>query len=106
MWETAKNLSVLVLTVSLLLSLVNQSAEQIKNGRLDSSTSSFSWIRHLLYFNKEMKIDDSLLEYDFYKDSCPNAEQLVEMTMRSIYKKQPDVAPALLRLMFHDCFIQ
>ncbi|KAL6506821.1 Polyamine oxidase 2 [Orobanche hederae] len=56
--------------------------------------------------NRDMEIYDSVLEYDFYQDSCPNAEPLVESMMRSIYKKQPAVAPSLLRLMLRDSFIQ
>ncbi|KAL8136419.1 hypothetical protein V2J09_002420 [Rumex salicifolius] len=46
------------------------------------------------------------LEYDYYRSSCPNAEKIIRESVRRIHADQPDVAPALLRLMFHDCFIQ
>ncbi|KAK2654850.1 hypothetical protein Ddye_014706 [Dipteronia dyeriana] len=46
------------------------------------------------------------LEYDFYRDSCPEAESIVQELIRYLYKVRSDVAPALLRLVFHDCFIE
>lgn len=46
------------------------------------------------------------LEYDFYRDSCPRAEDTVRAVVRYLYKVRSDVAPALLRLAFHDCFIE
>ncbi|PIA42624.1 hypothetical protein AQUCO_02000219v1 [Aquilegia coerulea] len=104
MWEIARQLSVLVLTVSLLLSLGNQSGEQQKNDRFNSSRSSISWIHPIILSNKE--VIDSTLEYDYYRDSCPQAEYIVRSSIRFLYKEQPNVAPALLRLLFHDCFIQ
>ncbi|PIA42630.1 hypothetical protein AQUCO_02000225v1 [Aquilegia coerulea] len=110
MWEIAKKLGVLVLTVSLVVSLANQSGEQQKNGSGGSlDSSSFSWIRPLLFSNNDMKMinfNENTLEYDFYRDSCPQAEQIVRSTIHRLYKKHSSVAPALLRLLFHDCFIQ
>ncbi|KAL5543736.1 hypothetical protein UlMin_007520 [Ulmus minor] len=46
-----------------------------------------------------------LLEYDFYRKSCPDAERIVGATMAQIYLRQRDVSAALLRLFFHDCFV-
>ncbi|KAH7565212.1 hypothetical protein ACOSP7_020541 [Xanthoceras sorbifolium] len=46
------------------------------------------------------------LEYDFYRDSCPQAESIVRAVIRYLYRVRSDVAPALLRLVFHDCFIE
>lgn len=45
------------------------------------------------------------IEYDFYRDSCPKAEQIVQAVVEDLYRDRPEVAPALLRLLFHDCFI-
>ncbi|RHN58645.1 putative peroxidase [Medicago truncatula] len=47
-----------------------------------------------------------LLEYDFYRDSCPHAEHIVRSTLHLLYKTNPALVPALIRLVFHDCFIQ
>ncbi|KAK3426614.1 hypothetical protein EUGRSUZ_F03025 [Eucalyptus grandis] len=46
------------------------------------------------------------LEYDYYRESCPQAEKIIRETVRQIYGVHSGVAPALLRLVFHDCFIK
>ncbi|XP_030525540.1 putative Peroxidase 48 [Rhodamnia argentea] len=46
------------------------------------------------------------LEYDYYRESCPQAEKIVREAVRRIYGIRSDVAPSLLRLVFHDCFIE
>ncbi|GAV67395.1 LOW QUALITY PROTEIN: peroxidase domain-containing protein, partial [Cephalotus follicularis] len=45
------------------------------------------------------------LEYDFYKDTCPDVETIVRSIMARIYSDHKDV-PAAIRLFFHDCFIK
>ncbi|KAJ7533119.1 hypothetical protein O6H91_13G033900 [Diphasiastrum complanatum] len=44
------------------------------------------------------------LEVGFYQDSCPNTEQIVRSTMEQHYSADLKIAPAILRLHFHDCF--
>ncbi|XP_050221353.1 putative Peroxidase 48 [Mercurialis annua] len=46
------------------------------------------------------------LEYDFYRQICPQAESIVKSRMASIYSYRNDISAALLRLFFHDCFIK
>ncbi|XP_030485816.2 putative Peroxidase 48 [Cannabis sativa] len=46
------------------------------------------------------------LDYDFYRHSCPKAERIVRTVVQHLHRVRPDVAPALLRLIFHDCFVQ
>ncbi|CAI8601175.1 unnamed protein product [Vicia faba] len=48
----------------------------------------------------------SLLQYDFYRDSCPHAERIVRSTIHRLHKTTPSLIPALIRLAFRDCFIQ
>ncbi|XP_030493817.2 putative Peroxidase 48 [Cannabis sativa] len=45
------------------------------------------------------------LQYDFYRDSCPDAQQIVRSKMVDAYSQQKDISAALLRLFFHDCFV-
>lgn len=45
------------------------------------------------------------LQYDFYRELCPKAEKIVREVVDKLFQARPDVAPALLRLVFHDCFI-
>ncbi|XP_023516781.1 peroxidase 25 isoform X1 [Cucurbita pepo subsp. pepo] len=46
------------------------------------------------------------LAVGFYSKSCPRAESIVRSTVQSYYKADPTVAAGLLRLHFHDCFVQ
>nr|GMD10048.1 cationic peroxidase 2-like [Ipomoea batatas] len=42
----------------------------------------------------------------FYATSCPTAESIVKATVKSHFQSDPKVAPGLLRMHFHDCFVQ
>ncbi|XP_062017782.1 putative Peroxidase 48 [Rosa rugosa] len=46
------------------------------------------------------------LEYDFYRNTCPQAEGLVRSKMAWIYGQHRNASAQLLRLFFHDCFIE
>ncbi|XP_060167832.1 peroxidase N1-like [Lycium barbarum] len=41
----------------------------------------------------------------FYSRTCPRAESIVQSTVRSHFQSDPTVAPGLLRMHFHDCFV-
>jgi len=42
----------------------------------------------------------------FYSRTCPRAESIVKSTVRNHLKSDPSLAAGLLRLHFHDCFVQ
>ncbi|KAL4614751.1 hypothetical protein ACB092_07G075800 [Castanea dentata] len=42
----------------------------------------------------------------FYSKTCPRAESIVRSTVQTHFRSNPTVAPALLRMHFHDCFVQ
>lgn len=46
------------------------------------------------------------LKPGFYSSSCPKAEAIVRSTVESYFNKDPTIAAGLLRLHFHDCFVQ
>ena len=46
------------------------------------------------------------LSWTFYNDSCPNLESIVKSTLQPLLIQNITQAPGLLRLLFHDCFVQ
>jgi peroxidase len=46
------------------------------------------------------------LAIGFYNETCPRAEELVLEEMRAIVHEDRTLGPALLRLLFHDCFVR
>lgn len=41
----------------------------------------------------------------FYSSACPRVESIVRDTVQSHFRSDPSVAPGLLRMIFHDCFV-
>lgn len=42
----------------------------------------------------------------FYSSSCPRVESIVQSTVSSHFNANPAIAPGLLRMHFHDCFVR
>lgn len=42
----------------------------------------------------------------FYHHSCPDVEHIIYNSMRKSYKNDSTVAPGVLRLAYHDCFVR
>ncbi|KAF9600550.1 hypothetical protein IFM89_010036 [Coptis chinensis] len=42
----------------------------------------------------------------FYSRTCSQAESIVRATVQSHFRSDPSIAPGLLRMHFHDCFVQ
>ncbi|XP_024019877.1 cationic peroxidase 2 [Morus notabilis] len=42
----------------------------------------------------------------FYSRTCPRAEVIVRSTVESHFRSNPAIAPGILRMHFHDCFVQ
>ncbi|KAM2274920.1 hypothetical protein ACFX1S_044665 [Malus domestica] len=47
-----------------------------------------------------------LARLGFYSRTCPAAESIVKQTVQTHFNSNPSVAPGLLRMHFHDCFVQ
>ncbi|CAI9095469.1 OLC1v1031425C3 [Oldenlandia corymbosa var. corymbosa] len=48
---------------------------------------------------------DAPLILDYYKETCPHAEDIVRRIVEIAVLKDPRMAASLLRLHFHDCFV-
>ncbi|KAG0617772.1 hypothetical protein M758_4G013900 [Ceratodon purpureus] len=46
------------------------------------------------------------LSCGFYRHSCPDAENIVYNSMQQSYNQNKVVAPGVLRIAFHDCFVR
>ncbi|KAI3740666.1 hypothetical protein L2E82_31136 [Cichorium intybus] len=46
------------------------------------------------------------LTVDYYSKTCPHLEQIVSFVTSQKFKESPAIAPATIRLFFHDCFVQ
>uniref|UniRef100_A0A452ZGF8 Plant heme peroxidase family profile domain-containing protein n=1 Tax=Aegilops tauschii subsp. strangulata TaxID=200361 RepID=A0A452ZGF8_AEGTS len=46
------------------------------------------------------------LQVGFYNATCPIAEGVVFAEMHAILHEDPTLAPSLLRMHYHDCFVQ
>ncbi|KAH6782157.1 hypothetical protein C2S51_007450 [Perilla frutescens var. frutescens] len=100
--DLTKKLSLLVFLVCVLISLKNQKAETDSRSVLGDPPA-----RRNLGENESPSAagDQEVLRYDYYSESCPSAEKIIRLTVRELYEKNISVAPALLRLVFHDCFV-
>ncbi|KAK1435501.1 hypothetical protein QVD17_01265 [Tagetes erecta] len=46
------------------------------------------------------------LSYTFYRTTCPQLESIIQQNLRTVFASDIGQAAGLLRLHFHDCFVQ
>ena len=46
------------------------------------------------------------LSFSFYSKTCPKLESVVRNHLKKVLKNDNGQAPGLLRIFFHDCFVQ
>lgn len=53
-----------------------------------------------------LQAEDPYLNLDYYKSSCPSVLDIVKREMECAVLSDPRNAAIILRLHFHDCFVQ
>ncbi|KAK6237080.1 hypothetical protein SCA6_012417 [Theobroma cacao] len=71
-----------------------------------SSTSNLCTLLILVVFSFAVSPSHASLSFNFYAISCPGAEFMVSNTVRSASSADPTIPGKLLRLLFHDCFVE
>lgn len=71
---------------------------------MGSSCKYFLWVMALIV-SLSLKVD-AQLQVDYYKNSCPNVESIIFQEISMAFNRDNTVAPGILRLIFHDCFVQ
>ena len=46
------------------------------------------------------------LRVGYYKKTCPGAEYIVKTVVEKALKSKPGLGAGIIRLAFHDCFVQ
>lgn len=67
--------------------------------------ASFNFYSLLLLALVSQAVVASKLCTDFYSCSCPKLEQIVKKGVAQAIKKEARIGASLLRLHFHDCFV-
>ncbi|KAL6607789.1 hypothetical protein ACP70R_040852 [Stipagrostis hirtigluma subsp. patula] len=65
--------------------------------------SSFTWALAGLL---SVAAVGACIDVGFYDTRCPSAETIVQQTVAAAFRNNSGVAPALIRLHFHDCFVR
>lgn len=79
-----------------------------------ASSVSFLLALSLLFISSQLYVSATYstvpavkgLEYNFYHSSCPKLETVVRKYLKKVFKEDVGQAAGLLRLHFHDCFVQ
>ncbi|CAG7893717.1 unnamed protein product [Brassica rapa] len=60
----------------------------------------------LFIANDQLSLSKAQLQFGFYSKTCPSAESIVRKVVQQAVTRDPGNAAVLLRLHFHDCFVE
>ncbi|RDX62852.1 Peroxidase 43 [Mucuna pruriens] len=64
------------------------------------------FVLSLLFLSFLMGSSEGQLQVDFYSNTCPQVESVVKDVVRDAVLSEPNMAAVLLRLHFHDCYVE
>lgn len=67
---------------------------------------SFSAVSAFVFEVEQVASAGPGLVMNFYKDSCPQAEDIIKEQVQLLYKRHKNTAFSWLRNIFHDCAVQ
>ncbi|XP_052173740.1 peroxidase 21-like [Diospyros lotus] len=57
------------------------------------------------HFTSAGEAEVELLQVDYYKESCPRAEEIIQEQVTQLYNKHGNTAVSWIRNLFHDCMV-
>ncbi|KAL0305932.1 UNVERIFIED_CONTAM: Peroxidase 42 [Sesamum radiatum] len=76
---------------------------------MSSNSKTLFFFLAILYFSSLSAIaenEDPGLVMNYYRDSCPQAEDIIKEQVQLLYKRHKNTAFSWLRNIFHDCFVE
>ncbi|KAH7332387.1 hypothetical protein KP509_20G084700 [Ceratopteris richardii] len=62
-------------------------------------------VLQVLIFSEVFVLAHAATRVGFYSSSCARVETIIKQKMQAHFSSDPTIAPALLRMFFHDCFV-
>jgi len=88
-----------------LIVILYSTSMKMKQSMKISSSMRIFFIFHVCFSIAHVFVEGQGTKVGFYSSTCHNAESIVKSTVQSHFASDRTIAPALLRLFFHDCFI-
>ncbi|XP_026435094.1 peroxidase 5-like [Papaver somniferum] len=82
--------------------MVGTDDEWIELAELQEATAMDWWV---FILTRRVYVH-ATLEVDFYSQSCPSVEKIVRSVITKAYYNDSRIAPALIRMHFHDSFVR
>lgn len=77
-----------------------------KFGSMETRTGTLSITVCSLVMFSFVSLVKGSLSFNFYAASCPSAESIIRNIVSSSSSTDPTIPGKLLRLVFHDCFVE